>query len=348
MPPLVDRKEVGEWASKQEVSALPFEALNPTLEPPPDPRPQLAAEYKAVKEWARRPLRVPPLESQQTIAAAAAAGGGNKNPIIKSSVSWSQSPSRDYGGEPEVATMKKDIKKQPPQPLLGSGLLGVVPAGIRGGGSRFDDVLNAPSAPRHDASYPRSIQQPGSAGGGNSASALHLKIQQPMDLDEGRFQLFLPSDGSAPKETKQYSQLLEYVSRDTPLSEGKVPPGWPVYREEDQLWVPLRDLSLALDEFEVTRVKDAVVPTKNKGQAGAVWEFVDQDQDELKKTRKISNKAWIEAANNLAVDEITAAGGSKQLYKVGNSFVIGGEERNIVVPGGVEQDSATAKKERGG
>ncbi len=333
VPPHAIQIEVDKWAARQKVSALPFEALNPT-EPPPDPRQLLPAEYKAVKEWARRPLRVPPMKIRQRPEDEAAAGDGvddKKNVVLKSSVSWSQSPSRDYGGEPEVATIKKEIKNEPSQPPPGSGLLG--PGSRRPSsaavatGSRFDDVLNAPSAPRHDASYlhsaTRSIQRPGAAGGSGSASL--LKMQQPMDLDEGRFQINLP-DGSVP-ETKQYSQLLEYVSRDKPVPEGKVPPGWPVYREEDQLWVPLKDLSMSLDDFEVTRVKDAVVPNIEGAQViAALW---DASRDDLKKERKSTNMDFFTTFDEEGRKEINAAGagGFGQFYRVQNNVVIGGEER---------------------
>ena len=137
------------------ISIIPFEPLDPTA-PAADPRQQFRAEYQAVKEWARRPLRLPEfkiLKGPSKDGGKNGGGGGDgddrgadgKPRALMPSVSWSQSPSRDYG-EPEVATMKNKAVPLPPQPpgsiTAGGSLRRPGSAAATGvGGSRFDDCF---------------------------------------------------------------------------------------------------------------------------------------------------------------------------------------------------------------
>jgi len=309
------------------LSAIPLEPSNPAA-PPPDPRSQFLDEYKAVEEWARRPLRLPALRINKgrSLSGGDRGAGAANGAIPKPTTSWSQSPSRDYG-EPEVTTVKNKPKPAPPQPPGGFALgrhrpgsaAGVGVGGSARGGS-FDDVLNVPSAPKHDISFsrslPRSAQRTAShhnlltAAGRDGTPA--TAAMPPMGIDEGFFMITPPD---AETRQGQYSQLLSLVSQ------GKVPAGWPVYREVDQLWVPLQHSTTSVEEFGSTRVKEFVVGVFD--QASVVWNCAE---------RQGKSKEWLDAQNIEAVKTATEVGRGESVFKTERylRYLVAGEEERHV------------------
>jgi hypothetical protein len=302
-------------------SAMPLEPLNPAA-PPPDPRSHFSDKYRAVKEWARRPLRVPSLRRKEKSLSGDGTGAGAGAPA-KPSTSWSQSPSRDYG-EPEVSTLKNKAKPAPPRPpsifAFGRHRPGSAAAMATAAGG-VDDVLNAPSAPRHDISFSRnsllrSTQRTSShynlltAGNAVGTPAAAAQGMGPMEIDEGFFMITLPN--STETRQQQYSQLLPLISQ------GIVPAGWPVYRDIDQLWVPLQHSTTSVEEFGSTRVKEAVIGVSDK--ASVVWNHAE---------RKGKSKEWLDALNDEAVETSTGVGDEKSVFRTERYLVAGGEERQL-------------------
>ncbi|KAH7616525.1 hypothetical protein Ndes2526B_g08614 [Nannochloris sp. 'desiccata'] len=313
--------------------AMPFEPLNPAA-PPPDPRSQFEDEYRAVKEWARRPLRLPALKVNQGRSLSGVDGcmnigvGTADGAPAKPTVSWSQSPSRDYG-EPEVSTMKNKAKLAAPQPPGGFAAgsrhpsSAAIAAGVGARGGSFDDVLNAPSAPRHDMSFPRSLPRStqrtsshynlltAAQGDGTPAAAAQAQDLRPVGVDEGYCMITRP-DGTEMRQ-QQYSQLLPLISQNL------VPAGWPVCRDFDQLWMPLQESTTSVEEFGSTRVKEAVIGVSDG--VSVVWNHAEQHT---------KSKEWLNAQNRAAVTTTaTNVGGEGSVFRTESYLVAGGQERHV-------------------
>ena len=237
-----------------------------------DPRMEYVKEYAAVAEFVQRPLPLAFLSDGTTTAAADGAADGTAAAaaaaaIVASSAtrrgrgeegeggvtrarsySWSQLPGADEG-EPEVTTTKSNPIDQTAKKLLqASGLVGGSAAGSLRPSSQqqaADNILNAPAAPTHDDAfslYNKSLpsfhrQQSShylSSGGGGGDASLAAGDAGPKltEIEEGYFHIVLPN---GTEDKGQYSGLLEKVTA------GKVPSGWPVFRPEDQLYLPLAE-----------------------------------------------------------------------------------------------------------
>jgi hypothetical protein len=286
--------------------AMPLEARNPA-EPPADPRKQFSVEYTAVKQWARRPLRLPAIKRKADSAAAGDAQGAADGKV-KPAVSWSHSPSRDYG-EAEVETVKDKAKPAPSQPPSAFGSRRPSSAAL-GVGASIDDVLNAPSAPVHGDNSPRSTD-PTDDGLFGGIYAGGRRSSRPMELEEGYFMITLPSGTEL--EEQQYGTILQRVRK------GEVPEGWPVYRESEHLWAPLRHSTKSIEEFQSTRIREAVVGTGNP----SIWD-VECDNT----TNGKDSEEWFSAQEKDDEKTVaTTAGGSvEKFFKTKGGLVVGGDE----------------------
>jgi len=196
---------------------VPFDPA-PGAAAPADPRLPHAEEYLAAQAWAARPLEAPWFVQQEMQQQ------GSGGASLQRTYSWSHSPTRAARMEQEART--KDHKRRSAGQSLGA------PGGSRG-------VLDAPAAPQHDPLASNVSLGPRAP----SSERVRALEGQQMDIDEGFFAVKMP-DGA--DRSGQYSDLVGLVVS------GALPKGYPAYREQDGMWLPLQE-GLALEDLRWKR-----------------------------------------------------------------------------------------------
>ncbi|GAB4815876.1 hypothetical protein N2152v2_002922 [Parachlorella kessleri] len=174
-----------------------------------DPRQRYQAEYAAMDEWLRRGQPPPQWALPPKEPEAA-----------QPSLSWSESPKHVDGGEVTSRGPQATLPREP-----------------------GTEAIDVPHAPKHEDRFHRTSGRPRSGALPSADSAGALAGAPPgaqLEPEEGFWQ-GLDCHGRL-TEPQQLDQLRELARR------GRLPWGWPAYRATDELWVPLQEATVGVED----------------------------------------------------------------------------------------------------